>query len=58
MIDLGISKLALLWFVLQAWFPSIHQAIRNLPAQGAIRQGRLEWAGDSPMPLSDGASSS
>ena len=33
------------WFVHRAWFPTIGEAIRGLPATGEIRSGRLDWPG-------------
>jgi hypothetical protein len=42
------------WFVHKAWFPTISEAIRNLPSEGAIRSGRLEWPGPSPKCLAEG----
>ena len=42
------------WFVHKAWFPTIGEAIRNLPSAGEIRSGRLEWPGPSPKRLAEG----
>jgi len=42
------------WFLETAWFPAIREAIRNLPEQGEIRSGKLNWPGDSPLPLVEG----
>jgi hypothetical protein len=33
---------ASIWFLRAAWFPAVREAIRNLPATGAIRSGQLE----------------
>ena len=33
------------WFLHRAWFPMIGEAIRQLPPQGEIRSGRLDWPG-------------
>src|SRR5438128_2088943 len=41
------------WFLQNAWYPVITKAIDQLPAQGEIRSGQLDWRGDSPMPLAD-----
>jgi len=37
------------------WFPVIEKAMAELPAGGAIRGGRLEWPGNSPMRLAEDA---
>jgi hypothetical protein len=42
------------WFLHAAWFPSITAAIRQLPDQGRIRGGILEWPGPSPAVLAEG----
>jgi hypothetical protein len=41
------------WFVDRNWFPTITQAIKQLPTEGEIRSGRLTWNGDSPVPLAE-----
>ena len=41
------------WFLQRAWYPVISGAIDQLPAQGEIRSGTLDWRGDSPAPLAD-----
>lgn len=43
-----------IWFLHEAWFPTIEEAIRQLPPQGDIRAGRLDWIGDSPACLAEG----
>jgi hypothetical protein len=45
---------ATVWFLDTAWFPTVRTAIRRLPAQGAIRSGRLNWPATSPQSLADG----
>jgi len=42
---------AVVWFVRDVWFPQVREAIRQLPAQGEIRRGKLAWRGDSPVQL-------
>jgi hypothetical protein len=42
------------WFVHQAWFPTVGEAIRGLPLEGEIRSGRLDWHGPSPVCLAEG----
>jgi len=41
------------WVVAQAWFPTVRKAIRELPAQGEIRAGRLSWPTGSPQTLAE-----
>jgi hypothetical protein len=45
---------SLVWFVHEAWYPVITEAISRLPEQGEIRAGRLDWFGDSPVLLAEG----
>lgn len=42
------------WFLSDAWFPIVRQAITHLPEAGEIRAGRLDWRGDSPRLLAEG----
>jgi hypothetical protein len=42
------------WFVHRDWFPTIGEAIRELPPKGEIRYGRLDWPGPSPVRLAEG----
>jgi len=42
------------WFVQRAWFPTIGEAIRQLPPKAEIRSGRLDWPGPSPTRLAEG----
>jgi hypothetical protein len=42
------------WFLDSGCFPVINEAIQKLPAAGAIRSGKLDWRGDSPVPLAEG----
>lgn len=39
------------WFLHDIWFTRVREAIRQLPEQGEIRQGKLAWRGDSPVQL-------
>jgi len=39
------------WFLYEEWLPVIHEAIRHLPAEGEIRNAKLDWRGDSPAQL-------
>ena len=45
---------AVVWFLHTAWFPVVTQAIERLPTQGELRDGRLDWRGDSPETLAEG----
>lgn len=40
-----------LWYFATAWSPVVDEAIRQLPDQGALSQGILEWKGRSPVRL-------
>jgi hypothetical protein len=42
------------WFLHTAWFPQISEAIRQLPAQGELRSGSLDWQGVNPSRLAEG----
>jgi hypothetical protein len=42
------------WFLHRAWFPQISEAIRQLPPQGELRSGRLDWQGPTPSRLAEG----
>jgi hypothetical protein len=46
-----LAAAAVIWFLHEVWFPTVREAIRQLPAQGEIRQGKLAWRGDSPVHL-------
>ena len=43
------------WFLGDAWFPIVRQAITHLPDAGEIRAGKLDWHGDSPRLLAEGS---
>ena len=42
------------WFLHKAWVPTVSEAIRQLPLQGEIRNGVLNWQGESPADLAEG----
>jgi hypothetical protein len=42
------------WFLRQAWFPIIGEAVRHLPPQGELRAGGLDWQGATPSRLAEG----
>ena len=41
------------WVVSVAWFPVISSAIDHLPQEGQIRNGRLNWTGETPQILAE-----
>jgi hypothetical protein len=45
---------SVLWFLHQVWFPTVVEAIRQLPPQGELRAGRLDWRGATPSRLAEG----
>jgi hypothetical protein len=49
-----IAAGSVVWFLHQAWFPAIGDAIRQLPPQGELRSGRLNWQGATPSRLAEG----
>lgn len=50
----ALAATAVVWFLSDGCFPTVRAAIRNLPATGAIRSGRLDWPGDQPQILAEG----
>jgi hypothetical protein len=42
------------WFLYHSCFPTIREAIRQMPATGEIRSRELDWRGDSPRLLAEG----
>lgn len=50
----ALAAAAVAWFLSDGVFPTVRAAIRNLPATGAIRSGRLNWPGDPPQVLAEG----
>ncbi len=46
-----LAAASVIWFLHDNWFPTVREAIRNLPQRGEIRQGKLNWHGDSPTLL-------
>ena len=45
---------AAVWFLSDGWFPTVREAIQQLPPDGEIRAGKLDWHGDSPRLLAEG----
>jgi len=48
------AAVALVWFIRSAWFPTVRAAIHQLPEQGEMESGKLNWSGDSPTLLAEG----
>ena len=46
-----LSAGCVVWFLRTAWFPVVTEAIEQLPAEGEIRSGVLNWHGESPTAL-------
>jgi len=49
-----IAAVTLVWFLRTAWFPTVRAAIAQLPAQGEMKSGKLNWSADSPELLAEG----
>src|SRR5580692_2941646 len=49
-----LAAAAVVWFLRHAWFPIIHAAILQMPAEGEIRGGHLNWPAESPVTLAEG----
>jgi len=49
-----LGAASVVWFFDDGCFPVIDAAIKNLPAAGEIRSGKLDWHGDSPQLLAEG----
>ena len=50
----SLAAAAAVWFLSEGCFPTVRAAIRNLPAAGEIRAGRLDWSGHPPQILAEG----
>ena len=48
------AAVATVWFLRSAWFPTIRQAVSQLPEQGQMKSGKLIWSGASPLLLAEG----
>lgn len=48
-----LAAVAVVWLLCTTWFPTVRQAIRNLPEQGEIRSGKLNWHDNSPLLLAE-----
>ena len=49
-----LAAVVVVWFLRTAWFPTVHEAILHLPAEGEIQSGKLNWPDPSPELLSEG----
>ena len=49
-----LAAIAVDWFFAYGCFPTITAAIKQLPDQGEIRAGQLNWQGESPALLAEG----
>jgi len=49
-----LAAIAVDWYLAFDCFPTVNIAIKQLPDQGEIRAGRLNWHGDSPVLLAGG----
>lgn len=45
---------AVVWLLADGIFPTIDEAVHQLPEMGAIHGGRLDWRDDSPVLLAEG----
>jgi hypothetical protein len=49
-----LAAITVVWFLRTAWFPTVREAIRQLPTRGEINRGKLAWSGTSPQLLAEG----
>ena len=49
-----IAAAAVVWFLHDGIFPTLDTAVNALPEAGEIRNGQLDWRGDSPVLLAEG----
>ncbi len=42
------------WFLSNAWFPTIRQAILQMPESGQLVSGKLDWTNEPPRLLAEG----
>lgn len=48
-----LAAAAIAWLLCDAYFPVIDKAIAQLPAEGEIRRGQLQWRGTAPAILAE-----
>jgi hypothetical protein len=46
-----LAAAVVVWFLHEAWFPVVRNAIHQLPPKGEIRGNQLDWPGDTPVLL-------
>jgi hypothetical protein len=49
-----IVAATVVWFIYDAWFPTVRAAIKQLPEAGEIRSGKMNWRGTSLQRLTEG----
>ncbi|HVU27830.1 MAG TPA: hypothetical protein VHG71_08865 [Verrucomicrobiae bacterium] len=49
-----LAAAVVVWFLYDGCFPIMQTAIHNLPDDGKISSGKLDWRGDSPQLLAEG----
>lgn len=49
-----LATVTVLWCLLTGWFPELESALTELPEQGQVRNGTLEWTNAAPVRLADG----
>ena len=49
----ALAAAAVVWCLSDGLFPVVDEAVRELPGQGEIRGGKLDWMGDSPVLLAE-----
>ncbi len=49
-----LAAASVVWFLHSAWFPTISEAVRQMPPEGEIRAGRLDWQGEPAQSLAEG----
>ena len=45
---------AFVWLLYDGCFPAVREAISQMPPEGEIRSGKLNWRGESPQLLAEG----
>jgi hypothetical protein len=49
-----LAAAAVVWLLYDGCLPTVREAIRQMPAEGEIRSGKLAWRGESPRLLAEG----
>ena len=49
----GMVAITVVWFLSEAWFPVVTEAIQKLPETGEIRGATLHYSGTSPVRLAE-----